>query len=338
MLQWGALRCRAVDWARRVRSPNHSYLPVPALENRVDEDKYAAFCTEMSAALAGIIAAEAARASGPDVPELYSRYLEVLGPLMNQVQTEGFQTAIQSALDQLASKSPELQDRILRYHAATDELLRWRERIASEAVAVQVASTASGREIIEQGLRSRDSYQGLFSDNMTKLATARLSASCPEILAGGAGNVVGQPVHVGRCTTLPVGTLGVTIYSDRMYATFPRPDVGAEVQKLKQELLADQSAPLSLRAAVAVASADAGDFTATGGTVQSVFLEGLIPRFATLPEAALPMISLGPIKTEEVEATLIYHVLVRLQIAPTWISHRYFFVELPTGPTPATAG
>jgi hypothetical protein len=94
-------------------------------------------------------------------------------------------------------------------------------------------------------------------------------------------------------------------------------------------LVSEQTPPLSLEAAVAVASAQQGDFEAAGGAIQAVYLEGLIPRLAVLPPAASPMVRLGDLPDASNQGISLPHVLVRLQLTPAWVSHRYFFVELP---------
>jgi len=50
---------------------------------------------------------------------------------------------------------------------------------------------------------------------------------------------------------------------------------------------------------------------------------------------AAPLIALGTLPSEPPAERLLSHVLVRLTVTPSWVNHRYFFVEVsqPTAPT-----
>jgi hypothetical protein len=85
---------------------------------------------------------------------------------------------------------------------------------------------------------------------------------------------------------------------------------------------------------VAIASAERGDFVAVGGTVKGLHVEGLIPRLATLRPEDLPLVPLGPLPAEAAPPhQLLSQVLVRFDVLPAWVRHKYFFTSIP--PTPA---
>jgi hypothetical protein len=325
-----ALRCRAIDWARRLTVPQLNYLPVPESPNRVDADRYRDFCDQMVSGLAGIVAADAHRATAGEAAQLYPQYLTVLGKMLPRMADDRLETAVGSALEQLAAKSPELASQVTAYRAATDELLRWRERVAEEEAGAHDGQFPVSTPVLEQAFGSRTGYRGLVVPQQTGFDEARLFGHCPEVLIGGADQIVGRSVRVGDIAALQGGQMGVAMYAHRHYATLPLPVLAEAVESLQRDLLAsEQAPPLSLAATVALASARQGDYRAAGGTVQTVYIEGLVPRFAVLPPAALPMTRLGPLEAIRNEGVVISHVLVRLQLVPAWIRHRYFFAELP---------
>ncbi|MCL4201558.1 MAG: hypothetical protein KJ000_03635 [Pirellulaceae bacterium] len=325
-----ALRCRAIDWARRLTVPQLPYLPVPPTPNRVDADQYAAFSAQMVSSLTSIVAADAQRATDSEASQLYPQYLTVLGTVLPRMADDKLETAVGASLEQLAAKSPELANQVTAYRAATGELLRWRERVAEEEAAARNGQFPPSTPVLEQAFGSRDGYRGLVVPQQVGFEEARLFGHCPEALIGARDQIVGRTLQVGDIAALSGVPMGVAKYAQRHYATLPAPVLTEAIDSLQQDLLvSDQTPPLSLAATVAIASARQGDYLAAGGTVQAVYIEGLVPRFAVLPPAALPMTRLGALESIKNEGAILPHVLVRLQLVPSWIRHRYFFAEIP---------
>jgi hypothetical protein len=131
----------------------------------------------------------------------------------------------------------------------------------------------------------------------------------------------------------------VARYDLRHYTMVAKPDVANAIQSLKADLLvSDETAPLSLAAAAAIRSAEQGDYAAVGGVIKGVHLEGLIPRLAVLSEGALPFVALGPLPDEPREDRLLNHVLMRFDILPDWVHHRYFFLQVNRAADSSTGG
>lgn len=334
-LQLSALRCRALDWARNASISQLSYLPVATDSDRLDDQQYEAFCSQVVEGLAGILVADTERADGAEAPELYAQYLQVLSPLIGRIADDRFQAAGREALERLRTGAPELDAQVAAYEAATDELLRWRQRVAAEASAARADQFPIGAGILAEAFVGDATSRGLLSANQPDLSQAKLMGSCPEALQSAAPKIVQQKMRFDRIVGLSGGELAVSSYHERHYATLTKLALGESVAALKRDLLvSDQVPPLSLAAAAAIASAEAGDLAAAGGVIEDVYLEGLIPRFATLPAAASPMIPLGPLPQEGPDQRLLLsHVLIRLRVQPSWVQHQYFFVELPP-PTP----
>jgi len=240
--------------------------------------------------------------------------------------------AVQPALDKLAAKNAAFAAEVKTYVVATHELLRWRERTAQASAASAAAAFSPSDQALVKFFVSEGEYRGLFSATSPDLNRALLTASCPEIIPTASKRALEQPVLVKDIVGLSGGKLGVARYSARHYATLPLPDVSAELARLQQDLLVTAQQPaLSLESAAAVDAAQHGVFVAAGGAVKDFYLEGLIPRFAALRSAAQQLVALGPLPVEKVhQVGFIDHVLVRFELAPAWVHHKYFF--LPLGP------
>lgn len=331
--QLAAIRCRALEWARRVGIPDCSYVPPVAGSNRIVDADYVSLADDVLKGLASLIEADAARATGADAKQLYLAHLQTAAPLVSATAGDKLQLALTAALEKLAAKSPEFAAEVTAYRAATDECLRWRARVAKSAAAGRSKNFLPSDQLLLQAIAGKGDVKGLLTPQEPKLGEAQLFASCPEVLPDAASRLVGQKVLVSAVVGLPGGKFCASRYQQRHYAMLPRPDVAQEIQRLKQDLLvSDQEPPLTLDAAVAITSAQQGDFVLVGGEVKDLYLEGLIPRFAKLPEAASPLVTLGTIPSEPPAERLLSHVLVRLNVTPSWVKHRYFFLELKRPP------
>jgi hypothetical protein len=143
--------------------------------------------------------------------------------------------------------------------------------------------------------------------------------------------LAGRKVAVSDVVTLVGGRYGVARYEQRHYAMTIPTKLQEQIDALRNDLLVtEQAPPLTLAAAAAVKSAERGDCVGIGGTVHSVRLEGVIPRFAVLPEAALPFVTLNKLPDEsKSKVGSLRHVLMRFDVANAeWVRHRYFFAEL----------
>ncbi len=324
-----ALHCRAIDWARRVSIPSMPHMTEVREPYWIDEGQYSRFVDETVKGLAAIIEADAERAQGPEAAKLYSQYVEVLAPLAAQLEGDKLTSAIEAALEKLASKSPDFHKEVEAYRESTDELLRWRERVAASVAEARAAEFPSSDELLLKSLGSRQGVRGLLDEKQPNLRLARLIGSVPEIMPVATQETLDKQVLVRNVVGLPGGKIGIARYDARHYSTVAAYRATDEIQRLKQDLLiTEQLPPLTLRAAIAVDSAERGDFVAVGGVVRGIHLEGLIPRFATLPEGGLSMLALGPLPVEPKQEALLNHVLVRLDVAPSWINHRFFFADV----------
>lgn len=288
------LRCRAIDWARRPPLPQ-SGAPAAQDPKWIDETKYASFCTEYLKALVGFIEADSERAQGEEASQLYQQYLQILPPVVAQTADDALTASAEAALDKLAQKSPGFHAQVEAYRAATDELLRWRERSAASSVEAQAAKFTSSGELMQQATVSRDGFRGLLDATTPILDNARLIGSVPVAVP----EMMDKQVLVRDVVGLPGGTLGVARYRSRHYSMVSAYPAADEIQRLKEDLMVtEQLPPLTLPAAIAIDSAERGHYVAAGGVVRGIHIEGLISRLAVLPEGGVVMVAMGPLPTE----------------------------------------
>lgn len=336
-LQLSAVRCRAIEWARISALPDLAYLPnTDPPPPQMPDGMLTGFADQVGTSLAALIEADARRAAETEAPDLYVRYLQTLAPLVADTADGKLQAAVQPALEKLASKSTGFAREVQAYRTATQELLRWRERLAQARAANAAADCQTSDRLLLDSFISRGEFYGLFAANESASdQAALLLTSCPQVILATQERVLDKPILVKDLVGLRGGKLAVARYRGRHYTTLPSPDVSVEVSRLQRELLATAQQPvLTLQATVALASAQRGDHASAGGLVKNFHVEGLIPRFAALRPEIQQLVPLGSLPVEAEPLAFIAHVLVRFDIEPAWVQNRYFFVDLPRAETP----
>ncbi len=333
-----ALRCRAIEWARHVNIPVAMAARPASEPNMVDDTEYALFHGQIVEALASLVEADADRATGDEAAGLYRQYIQIFAPLVTRTADDKLEVAATAALEKLAAKSPGFAAEVKAYQDATGELLRWRERVAGAKTRSHAAQFQPSDQLMLRLVTSKADFKGLIQERNPNLNGASLIGSCPEVLSVASQGAIDQQITVGNVVGLAGTTFSVARYNLRHYAMVAKPDIANEIQSLKSDLFAtDAAAPLSLPAAAAIHSAEQGDYVAVGGAVKGIHLEGLIPRFAVLSEAASPFVALGPLPGEPDDDRLLSHVLMRFDVLPKWAQHKYFFIQLDH-PTASTSG
>jgi hypothetical protein len=336
-VQVAALRHRAIGWAQRVQI-GRSGIVQPQADEGENERAYAEFCTQITAGLVVLIEADAARASAAEAPQLYQDYLNVLGPALSHISEPTFAKSVVAALDPLAAKSPTFASEVQAYQTATDEYLRWQARTAEAIAKVYQSKTPAFDALVLESAKSEANFSGLFEMREPVPREAQLIGTAPAVMAVLQQRVFDKPVWVRDVTGLPNKKFGIAKYYNRTYATAAWPNVAEAITKLKGELLVTaQAPPLSLLATTAIASAENGDFVEVGGLVKGLYLEGVVPRFAAFPESAWSLTALGPLPEEPQPAKLLNHVIIRCDLLPQWVHHRYFFTDLSSVSAPAAA-
>jgi hypothetical protein len=339
-LQAAAIRCRAANWALSAAGEGGGYYDGTALPStsgpKADplEAKYAQFSRSIGPALVQLVQADAARAGGAEVESLHQAFLEALAPLALHAADPGFAANAQKSLDQLAAKSPQLNEMATAYREATDEILRWRRRAAEAAAGSRAAQYPEAPRQLLQATQGKLPFGGLFNEQKPDFPRAQLLSSAPAIVAWSKDKLLSQPVWITATTAVAPNKTGVSRYEDRTYCTVTLPPAppAEQIAALEQDLLVGESAPpLSLAARAALDSARRGDFTAAGGTIRAYHLESVLARWANMPQSAWVLTRLGELPPESNTYSLAPHVLARFDVTPHWIRHEYFFTELPGG-------
>lgn len=294
------------------------------------------FPTQIAKALAGVIDVQTKRASEAELAGLYSAHVQAAALVgMRAAQTPAA-AAIHDALQRMAAKSPALKANVDAYDLATTEILRWRNRVAETQARVKMASYPAVETKFRPTFLSNESqnYIGLFWYRDPDFEDPRLFQSAPDILLPRVGEFVGTKATVFEMRGVGTGKNIVSVLQHRTYATMKgiRTEVAPAIAALKADLfIADDSPPLTLPAAAAIASAEVGDWDACGGSIQGLHLEGFITRLGTLPEPAWSLIPLGtvplPNSTMNGQVGILPQAVIRFDVTPDWVQHRFFCVD-----------
>ncbi len=238
--------------------------------------------------------------------KVYLMYLTTLANVADPNSTQ-FLDACQKELNLFADRRDELGDSIRRYQSATGDLLMWRQRSAEAAAEKQKTNSQA---------RSPGTLQkSTFIPNLTE----RLDSLSPALEQ----SISGREFFAENVSTVN-GANGYSHFNDHAWTAMPTVfDINAEILSLEKDLLVTpQSPPLSLAAAQAIATAKQGKYSAVGGSASTVKIEAFGVRFAKLPEAMdaiVPTAQLPPTNGE------LGNMLMRVNLNPTWVQHRYFF-------------
>jgi hypothetical protein len=341
------IRCRTLEW--QLVETNQ----MDAMYGNIDVDTFTneglnrskivlefdRFNKAMMQSLAQLIEADAKRVSGADAVHLYVEYLQACAPLIRRSANRSLAPVIKPALQAMARRAPQFPLEVAAYAEGTDDLLRWRGRVARNRARVRAAGFPSLDDLMFEATRSDGTYAGLYP--IARLnpnhKIASLLASAPEVMPRPIARLQGQRAHALDVVRLGKNRpVAIARYRVRSYANIPAPlDLAAETDALKFDLMVDEKLPaISILAAVAVDSAERGDLAAVGGTITNQYLESLMTRFGALPTAASVISALGTIPQEQYDYGHRDQVLMRFDLTPSWAQHDFFFVEFSPPATP----
>ena len=301
------------------------------------------YSTRFLAVVDQLVAAEAQRATADEAPNLYAEYVKALALTSARTDNSQFAAALQASLNKLAAKSPAFANEAAGYAEATDELLRWRRRAAESFAKSQSAKFPAVSTVLQPALTSKSPYIGLFQETGPDVEIPQIFSSAPNILTPAVPKIVGQSALLTGGRGLAGGKSSVTTMQSRTYGTLKstRAAIEAQLQGLRGDLfVTDAAGPLSLNAAMAIQSADAGDFDAAGGQLTGLHLEGFVTRLITLPDVVWPLVPLGRVPVTPARdhtVSPLTQAVIRVELQPTWVQHRAFFAVLPAPTSDAGA-
>lgn len=257
-----------------------------------------------------------------------SQYAKVFGRYAHRTEADEWTKVFDDAIVAAAKKvgaGPKVQS----YQKATSDLLAWRERFAAKQEVVLTGKTPTLATVIADstkkdlkdpgyilslpgGKPSPQFYNATYE--LLPLMATKLPKNAPAIVKNVVHMDTDKPVWVSR-------------WDNYIYARLPATFLKTEPAKaLERALLVDQShAPLSVRAASAIHTAEMGEGLVVGATVQDVFVEGAITRLVALPDIAAPFVGINyPVvfPRDQVPMT----ASLRASVSPKWYRHRYFAV------------
>jgi hypothetical protein len=299
---------------------------------------HAAFTDRMIAEIADLVAADAKRVAPQQARELYDRYLEQLSAAALWCNRPAVLASWEPPLAALAEKDPALKQDVENYVRATSELLRWRRDLVEIRLFQLMKAAPEIHSVYLQAIRPTGG-PALLPENAVPSRAALVSsaiAALPLVEA----KAIGKPATARKVMGLGAGK-SISAYDERMYVRTVLPysrTLDAEIEALRLMLLVTPTqGPLSLEAAIALAAAEQGEFTAVGGDVTEVTIEPLLTRFAMLPERSRGLLRLEPLPSEIHTSDLRNAIMARFDLDPRWIAHETFIVDLLARPAPSAA-
>lgn len=347
-LHAAAIRCQGLHWALETQRPVMSGAPADAVammpsagESKNDpvlDDYRNRAALVVSTSLAGLVEAEAARATPAEVPALYAAWLNAAAPVVGRVQNDALAKVLDPALRKLAARSPEFFAQVTAYDETTLDYLRWKRRTADAATAPFVTQQPALEATVQKAFTSdkEKGYTGLYSVENPPITLPTVQAPAPALLSLGGERLLKQGVILSIGQGLAGGKSNATRLRQRMFATCKPSSEALEaaVAALSAELfVTSEQPPLTLTATAALRSLQVGDYVVAGGEVTGMHLEGWITRLAGLPDAAWPLFALGdlPVHTADLNAPLpsLDKAVLRCEIDPKWLRHEYVIVPMP---------
>jgi hypothetical protein len=272
-----------------------------------------------------LIEADVEQVPEAEVRNRYLDYLPVVALLDPLSERNTLSNSAKVPLEQLAAKSDALAADVQSYYLVTEDLLRWRKRVAQAYAAKERQRFALVRD------RIRTASQG------AAILKYELLAPAWQVLQIAAQKLVGQAVVAEQLIGLPTDSkFTVSRYRDHSLVQLAIGNhLDEELEQLRGELFLDGGArPLTLSAATAVATAERGDLIAAGGYIQKIALEGTVTRFGQLRPTAWPLAFGIAMSDAPTSSRPLRQILYRCIVAPTWLQHEYFFVTIDGSPAP----
>lgn len=297
-VQADTLYCRSLDWATLKGAGEKSLAKLLA--------DHESFVEALPAALAGLIAADAARASGANATPLLAQYCEVAAPVVLAADWPALTTAVSAALAKLEAKSAAAQN----YRVVTDDLLRWRARAAET-----------------QARAARKDYGDVPKD---AVAEPIYRSPLPDIARQTGEKLDGKTIKWTNLLASERGQPAASRYQSATFASATPVDLSAFEKQIDRDLfVTDKTPPLTLEASMARQSLRHGDLAEVGGSVGLVELDAIIPMFARPAAETAGLTRLGPLQPEVDQARDPQRqIRYRLEIVPDWARGKYGFVRI----------
>jgi len=320
-------RIAALRWIHRSQTGQTSYsgTAIPGEEQPLSDASR--WTTTAVLGMAAVIKADASSVRAGDVPARHQAYLERVAMVLPRIAAQGADAELEQAMRTLLRVNSVYEESVKRYTAATRDVIVFRSRIATAQARRLEANFSPADAVVRDAMTAGPTSRGLYLKGIHAATAATLLDSAAKIMAVNGAQLVDQKVRVNRVVRIsPDSRSSAGQLTNRTYATVASlPPIAREVERLKRDLLVDDAyRPLDTTSAIAVRSAELGDYVSVGGNVVSAQLESMIARFAKLPPAASSIIPAGEVVSLATESDPIAQMLVRVDVMPVWVQHPLF--------------
>lgn len=268
----------------------------------------------------------------PDVAKNhYLAYVQTLASVAPHVRDPQWVNAFEAPLASLAARAG-LTPSVTAYTKATDGVLRWRAKIADAQAKKHAANFPEASDYSRMQLPFDQTGKGFFLNqpNAPSPPIPCNYVAIPNSLPWATERIMNRPVTLNNSFHLPgEKKIWMSRYRQGVYArlvTIPGLENMPAIAKLRSDLLVDTDhPPLSLRSAMAIGTAERGEFRKVGGTILHMTLEGSVSRFATLPPMAGKLFMYGDVPLRVDYGDELSGLAIRYDVQPAWLSHDYFF-------------
>ena len=329
-VQVGALQARAL-YALRGEINKGS----PREEEAQLQRDFAEFSSFMLSSTARLVERHAQTARPANPRQVYLEYQENITDLLVRQPQAPIPAEIFTALREFSRLSPELAEEVDQYAAATDEVIRWRRRIAAAQADTRKIEYTALAQIYSKSAATTPQWIGLLPADAASIRISAMLNAAPLIVPRIAGEMIQQKVRSGDFSGDRQAASGRLEHRCYVELTIPQSaNLQRAIDRLKADLRTDSTQPpLTIEAAVQIARAENSGYVQAGGRIVHLELQPLLPTFADLSSLSrTPFLRLGEMPDESEQIDLRSHVLTRFELIPDWVHHDGFFVELETAP------
>jgi hypothetical protein len=283
-----------------------------------------------------------ARAAAPELArQRYVEYVSTLAKIVTRVDQWTPERAFAEPLAALAAKAG-LTESVANYTRATSEILRWREKVASAQTTSMQKEFALVTNELPQKLLSRSEFEGLYEPQQQH-PLPMLSHSSYLVFPHLVEQTMKSKVSANDLVRLDgEKPYFVSQMKNGIYCRVPSSiKVESGLAGLTNDLLVDADhPPMTLTSAVALSTANLGEYESFGGEVTGVELSAFATRYITFPPIAGPLVARDLLPTsqrsgEPINSNRMESMAVQFSINPQWVAHRYFVSKVL--PVPASA-
>jgi len=286
-------------------------------------------------AAVNIIVADAASIAPQAIPMRHQEYVERLAIDAGRLFPARLSAPLDAALTTMVRGNSVYASSIEQYAVSTKDILIFRERIAKARATHLQRDFPPADSFVREATTADAECRGLYPENRPPTILATLFEQASKIMMLRGPRLIDQQVRMDgvwrSSANIPVAAASL---STRTYGTVAvASTIDAAITQLKDDLLVDSMyRPLTLDAAIAIRTAETGNFETIGGKIAAAQLESMVTRFASLPDAAAAIIPCGATVKLEGEGDVLSQMVMRLDIMPQWVHHRLFTVPVMSVP------